>query len=189
MRRRIFALWFGRQEGRTIGAAATQRSIDHDVEEPHVATRRRRGERAEEESDPDPDPDPGGGAAEEEDVNEMKEPFRPKHWRLTKRDLTRVTWTTKYKWEKMKMYHERKVKSVRSETEKERPCWRWRRRGRERPRPRPRPRRWRRQGPCPPRVAGADHRAGGNSGRRQEPLLDEGRWERRGRRRRRPSTF
>ena len=48
---------------------AIPRSVDHDIEEPHEATRGRRGERrraaptpAEEESDPDPDPDPGGGA-------------------------------------------------------------------------------------------------------------------------------
>ena len=36
---------------------AIPRSVNHDIEEPHEATRRRRGERAEES-----DPDPGGGA-------------------------------------------------------------------------------------------------------------------------------
>merc|ERR1719412_976420 len=53
-----------------------------------------------------------------QNVNEMKELFRPKHWRLTRRDLMRLTWTTKYKWEKMERYHERKVKSIRSERER-----------------------------------------------------------------------
>ena len=53
-----------------------------------------------------------------QNVNEMKELFRPKHWRLTRRDLMRLTWTTKHKWEKMERFHERKVKSIRSERER-----------------------------------------------------------------------
>ena len=53
-----------------------------------------------------------------QNVNEMKEIFRPKHWRLTRRDLMRLTWTTKYKWERMERFHERKAKSIRAERER-----------------------------------------------------------------------
>ena len=53
-----------------------------------------------------------------QNVNEMKEVFRPKHWRLTRRDLMRLTWTTKYKWEKMERHHERKARSIRAERER-----------------------------------------------------------------------
>ena len=54
-----------------------------------------------------------------QNVEEMKELFRKKHWRLTRRDLMRLTWTTKHKWEVMEIHLERKFKL--KQVERERP--------------------------------------------------------------------
>ena len=92
-----------------MGAAAKQRSIVHDIEEPHVATRRRRGEASGGER---PRPRRRRRATPTPTPTRPRSPGLPRLEGLVPPGAENEA-------KKMKMYHERKVKSIDEKTETE----------------------------------------------------------------------